>query len=145
MGTQNTDVDYDWIPKETLERDLSKHSLSCRWLYQRLWNIMRSKFLWNENVYQMDGYFGQRGGNLVSRWPKWLLFLIPYPYPTWMYLLKDYLSPIFRRKIVFLKNTVKCKVTKDCEVMCVQDQIISPDCLALESNLICMQSLKNRS
>lgn len=25
MGTQNTDVDYDWIPKETLERDLSKY------------------------------------------------------------------------------------------------------------------------
>lgn len=24
MGTQNTDVDYDWIPKETLERDLNK-------------------------------------------------------------------------------------------------------------------------
>ncbi|XP_048755454.1 translocon-associated protein subunit alpha-like isoform X2 [Ostrea edulis] len=24
MGTQNTDVDYDWIPKETLERDLNR-------------------------------------------------------------------------------------------------------------------------
>ncbi|XP_061197832.1 translocon-associated protein subunit alpha-like [Saccostrea echinata] len=24
MGTQNTDVDYDWIPKETLDRDLNR-------------------------------------------------------------------------------------------------------------------------